>query len=81
MKHKDKIEIAVNSLPTYLDGGGGSMWQSRDVWAEILASPAEDIAVRRYVRASDLIALLESHNIKLVLVPADSSSHGTIIES
>lgn len=78
---KTKLEIAVNALPTYLDGGDGNMWQSRDVWAEILATPAADISVRRYVRVSDVIALLAPHGVKLVLIDAGSSSHGTIIES
>lgn len=65
---KTKIEIPINNVPTYLDGGDGNMWHSRDVWAEILAAPDKDIAVRRYVRVSDVIALLESHGVKLVQV-------------
>lgn len=75
-----KIEIAINDVPTYLDGGDGNMWQSRDVWTEILAAPDSDIAIRRYVRVSDVITLLAAHNVNLVLIDAGSSSHGTIIE-
>lgn len=81
MKNKTDIAIAINNMPTYLDGGDGNMWQSRDVWSEILAQPDKDIAIRRYVRVSDIISLLAQHNVKLVLVPADSSSHGTATES
>lgn len=81
MKAKIEIQIPINDLPTYLDGSGGSMWQSRDVWPEILAKPTEDIAARRYVRVSDVIVLLAHHGVKFVLVAADSSNHGTIIES
>lgn len=81
MKTKIEMKIPINNMPTYLDGGDGNMWQSRDVWAEILAQPDKDISVRRFVRISDVISLLASHNVKLVLVPADSSGNGTIIES
>lgn len=58
------VELEVSLMPTYLDGGGGNMWKSREVWEEIFAKPGEDIAVRRFIRVSDLLELLKQNKIK-----------------
>lgn len=46
------------ALPLYLDGGDGSMWQSRSDWAGLRAEP--DTAARHWVRASDVLAVLNA---------------------
>lgn len=71
------IEIPVNGLPLYRDGSDGSLWQVSDWCATLNGNVTADV---RFVRVYDVIALLASHGISLVVQPADSSSHGTVIE-
>lgn len=63
-----KLTISLNNLPIYLDGGDGALWPARDAWEIMLSEPTEsfDVATRRYIRASDLIALLRKSGIELV---------------
>ena len=63
-----KLAISLTNLPIYLDGGDGSLWPARDAWGIMLSEPTEafDVATRRYIRASDLIALLRKSGIELV---------------
>jgi len=46
----------LESLPLYIDGSDGSLWQSRNDLATVRSEP--DSAVRHYIRVSDLLLLL-----------------------
>lgn len=54
MKSSTKLTNALNKLPVYIDGSGGSMWRVSQ--AEIIAPE------REFIRLSDLLKLLETLN-------------------
>lgn len=62
-------EIPINALPIYLDGSDGSIWASRDTWAEILTVPG--LAHRRFVRTSDLVQWLQANKVAVADLPPE----------
>lgn len=56
------ITLDLASIPIYLDGSDGSLWQSRDCW-ELMVSD-QQLASKRFIRVSDLLELLTKHGIK-----------------
>lgn len=62
-----KPEIAIDSIPIYMDGSDGSIWSSRDGWADIFTSP--DLAARRFVRVSDVLRWLEANGVDVPRCP------------
>lgn len=59
------IILNNNILPSYLDGSDGSLWASRDAWEIMLSEEIAELSNRRFIRVSDLLALLRSYNIEL----------------
>lgn len=64
------LQIPITSLPLYIDGSEGSMWQARECWSLILAeyptTPTQSdspLSHTRFVRLSDLLELLTKNNI------------------
>lgn len=72
------MNLVLNNetLPIYLDGGDGSLWPARDAWEIMLSEEVADVSTRRFVRVSELLALLRRHGIDLTYEEVVNSSNG-----
>jgi hypothetical protein len=61
-----KITISLTNLPIYLDGGDGSLWAARDAWEIMITEEVADVSARRFVRVSDMLAVLRNSGIEVV---------------
>jgi len=69
-----KNTIDLTGVPVFLDGSDGSLWQARNAWEQLLREP--DIARKRFVKVSDLLAVLKDFNLAVGNVDTEPITEG-----